>query len=132
MIQRKLSGFLDQMKLQYPGAIVVMAQMKRLADEEDTTPFNVRLKGSKLICDKATFICELIPERKLYRSKWLVWKSRFTQAVGQFVYTGFDRGEFVPYSSTFQESVSKRILKNLDEENNKKLGIEQSKGDTKE
>lgn len=126
-VQAKLSSFLDLMKLQYPGAIVVMAQMKKRVDEDDSTPFNVRLKGSKTICDKATFICELIPERKLYRSKWFVWKSRFNEAVGEFIYTGFDRGKFVPYSAAFQESIRDRVIKNLEEENEKKVGIHKDK-----
>lgn len=122
--QRKLAGFLDQMKLRYPGAIVVMAQMKKLAGDDDTTPFNVRLKGSKLICDKATFICELIPERKLLRSKWVVWKSRFTDAVGQSIYTGYDKGKFVPYSIEFQKNVAKLVERNLEREKAQELGIE--------
>lgn len=121
--QRKLSGFLDQMKLRYPGPIVVMAQMKKLVDEDDTTPFNVRLKGSKLICDKATFICEIIPERKFLRSKWRVWKSRFTEAVGQHVYTGYDRGKFVPYSVEFQRNTAKLIDRNLEKDKKEELGL---------
>ncbi len=121
--QRKLSGILDQMKLRYPGAIVVMAQMKKLVDDEDSTPFNVRLKGSKLICDKSTFICELIPERKLLKSKWLVWKSRFTEAVGQYVETGYDRGKFVPYTEEFKKSISALVNRNLEREKEQEAGI---------
>lgn len=123
MCQRKLASILDRMKLQYPGAIVVMAQMKKLADDEDTTPFNIRFKGSKLICDKATFICELIPERQLLRSKWRVWKSRFTEAVGQSIYTGYDRGKFVPYDLTFQKNVAKLVEKNLERDKQQELGL---------
>ena len=123
MCQRKLANILDQIKNSYPAPIVVMAQMKRLVDEEDTTPFNARLKGSKLICDKATFICELIPERKLLRSKWKVWKSRFTEAVGQSIYTGYDRGRFVPYSLEFQKNVAKLVERNLEKDKEDELGI---------
>ncbi len=121
--QRKLSSVLDRMKLRYPGAIVIMAQMKKLTGEDDTTPFNVRLKGSKLICDKATFICELIPERKLLRSKWFVWKSRFTDAVGNFIYTGFDKGRFVPYSVEFQKNIAKLVERNAELAAEQELGI---------
>lgn len=123
MCQRKLSNLLDRMKIRYPGPIVVMAQMKRLSDDSDTTPFNVRLKGSKLICDKATFICELIPERKLLRSKWVVWKSRFTGAVGKSIYTGYDHGKFVPYDANFQKSVAKIVERNLEKDKEEELGI---------
>jgi hypothetical protein len=128
MCQRKLAGILDQMKLRYPGPIVVMAQMKKLLDSEDSTPFNVRLKGSKLICDKATFICEIIPERKLLRSKWIVHKSRFTEAVGQSIYTGYDRGKFVEYSDEFQRNIAKMVEKNLEKDKEQELGIV-NKGD---
>lgn len=122
-VQVKLAALLDQMKLQYPGAIIVMAQMKRLVDDEDSTPFNVRFKGSKEICDKATFICELIPERKLLRSKWRVWKSRFTDAVGMSIYTGYDRGKFVPYSTEFQRNTAKLVDKNLEKDKEQELGL---------
>ena len=122
-VQSMLAAVLDKMKLRYPGAIVMMAQMKKLTGEEDTTPFNVRFKGSKEICDKATFICELIPERKLLRSKWLVWKSRFTEAVGQAIYTGYDRGKFVPYSMEFQLMTAKLREKNLEKDKEQELGI---------
>lgn len=127
--QRKLSGFLDQMKLLYPGPIVVMAQMKKLVDNEDTTPFNVRLKGSKLICDKATFICEIIPERSLLRSRWRVWKSRFTEAVGKSEYTGYDRGKFVIYDEAFQKSVSGLVAKNMEIDKEQELGFASKKDD---
>jgi replicative DNA helicase len=130
--QRRLSGMLDQMKLRYPAPIIVMAQMKRLVDEEDTTPFNVRIKGSKLICDKATFICELIPERKLLLSKWKVWKSRFTESVGQCVYTGYDRGRFVPYSIAFQKNVAKLVDKNLERDKEEELGIVNNRNEDNE
>jgi hypothetical protein len=123
MCQRKLAGILDQMKLRYPGPIVIMAQMKKMVDEEDSTPFNVRFKGSKLICDKATFICELIPERKLFRSKWKVHKSRFTEAVGQSIYTGYDKGKFVPYSVDFQKNVAKLVERNLEREKEQEIGM---------
>lgn len=112
--QRKLAGILDQMKIRYPGPIVVMAQMKKLVDEEDSTPFNVRLKGSKLICDKATFICEIIPQREYLRSLWKVWKSRFTDAIGNNTHTGYDRGRFVPYTPAFKLSVSAKVAENLE------------------
>lgn len=114
--QAKFAAILDKIKITYPGAIILMAQMKRLTDEEDTTPFNVRLKGSKVICDKATFIVELIPERKLLRSKWKVWKSRFTDSVGNSVHTGFDKGRFVEYDKGFQAKVALLIAAQIEKE----------------
>lgn len=121
--QAMFAAFLDKMKLVYPGPIVVMAQMKRLTNDEDTTPFNVRLKGSKEICDKATFIAEITPERALLRSKWKVWKSRFNDSAGESFYVGYDRGKFVPYSEEFQASVAKIVQKNLEAKYKSDLGL---------
>jgi hypothetical protein len=121
--QQKLCGILDQMKIRYPAPIVIMAQMAKLTDEDDSTPFNVRLKGRKILCDKATMILELIPERPLLRSKWKVWKSRFTDSVGKCIYTGYDRGKFVPYSVEFQKNVAKLVEKNLERDREQQLGL---------
>lgn len=133
--QRRVSGFLDEMKITYPAPIVVMAQMKRLVDDDDTTPYNIRFKGSKLITDKATFICEVTPERDYLRSKWRVWKSRFTTAVGEHLYTGYDRGKYVPYSLDFQKNVAKMVDRNLERKKEQELGIpseEDKKGENNE
>jgi len=121
--QRQLASILDAVKLRYPGPIVILGQIKKLTDEDDSTPFNVRWKGSKLICDKATFICELIPERKLLRSKWVIHKSRFTEAVGESIYTGYDRGMFVEWSEAFQASVAKVVEANLQKDKEEETGI---------
>lgn len=122
-VQAMFAAFLDKMKLVYPGPIVVMAQMKRLTGDEDTTPFNVRLKGSKEICDKATFIAEITPERALLRSKWKVWKSRFNDSAGENLLVGYDRGKFVPYSEDFQKSIAKIVQENLDRKAKADLGL---------
>ena len=122
-VQAMFAAFLDKMKLVYPGPIVVMAQMKRLTGEDDTTPFNIRLKGSKEICDKATFIAEITPERTYLRSKWKVWKSRFNESVGETYFVGYDRGKFVEYTEAFQKSVFSQVNKNLDRELKSDLGL---------
>lgn len=126
--QERFADMLDEFKTSYPAPIVVMAQINKLKDEEDTTPYNIRIKGRKTLCDKATFICELIPEHKLLRSKWTIHKSRFTGTVGQSVYTGFDRGKFIPYSLEFQANVSKIVDRNLEREKEQELGFP-SQGD---
>jgi hypothetical protein len=122
--QRKLASLLDTVKLGYPGAIVVLAQMEKLAGENDTTPFNRRFKGSKLVCDKATFICELIREQEILRSTWKIYKSRFTEAVGQEVQTGYDRGKFVPYSPEFQRRVAKIVDENITRQKQREAGVD--------
>lgn len=121
--QSMFAAFMDKMKLVYPGPIVVMAQMKRLTGEDDTTPFNVRLKGSKEICDKATFIGEITPERSLLRSRWKVWKARFNDCTGIDFHVGYDRGKFVPYTEEFQKSVAAQVQKNLEAKYKSEIGL---------
>lgn len=126
-VQRLLSNEFDRIKNIYPGVIMVMAQIDPLKDEDDGTPYNIRLKGTKLIITKSTFICEIIPEHKLMRSRWRVHKSRFTDAIGKEVITGFDRGRFVPYSIDFQRNVAKLIEKTLEKSKEQELGMGESK-----
>lgn len=125
--QRLLANEFDRIKNIYPGAIVIMAQSDPLKDEDDKTPINFRLKGSKLIVTKATFICEIIPEHELFRSVWVVHKSRFTDSTNRKIITGFDRGKFVPYSTEFQRNVAKMVEANLVRKEEEKLGLSSEK-----
>jgi hypothetical protein len=139
--QEKFADMLDEFKTSYPAPIVVFAQINKRRDEEDTTPFNVRIKGRKIICDKATFIMELIPVHELRYSRWLVHKTRFTGTINKEVETGFDKGKFVPYSVDFKKNVATMREKELTEDAEKILGVaekaevkivEENKGDTDE
>lgn len=131
-VQRLLSNEFDRIKNVFPGVIVVMAQIDPLKDKDDTTSYNLRLKGTKLIITKSTFICEIIPEYKLFRSTWIVHKSRFTSSNGMRVITGFDRGRYVPYSKEFQLNVAKKIEQNMTKEKEKELGIYEKKEESSE
>ena len=122
-VQRLLATEFDRIKNIYPGVIVVMAQCDPLRDEEDTTPYNLRIKGSKIIITKSTFICEITPKYELLYSKWKVHKSRFTKAMGREIWTGYDRGRFVPYSTDFQKSVAGMINKALEEKAQRDAGV---------
>lgn len=131
-VQDILSNEFDRIKNVYPGAIVVMAQIDKLKDEDDTTPYNVRIKGAKKIATKCTFICEIIPEYKLYRSTWVIHKSRFTNAINKRILTGFKKGKYVPYSLDFQKSIAKLVEKNLEREKEQELGISNTKEEANE
>ena len=126
-VQRLLSNEFDRLKNIYPGAIVVMAQIDALKDESDTMPYNLRLKGTKLIVNKCTFICEIVPEYELCRSVWVVHKSRFTSSIGKKVITGFDRGRFVSYTDSFQRNIAKMVEENLERKKEQELGMPISK-----
>ena len=126
-VQEKFANEMDRIKLKYPGAIVVMAMMDPLKDEDDTTPYKLRINGRKSICDKATFIGEIVPEPKQLRSKWTVWKSRWTTSIGDEFYSGYDRGMLVPYSLEFQKSTAKIVERNLERAKEQELGINEEK-----
>ncbi|HEY5235508.1 MAG TPA: hypothetical protein VIJ14_04970, partial [Rhabdochlamydiaceae bacterium] len=61
-VQEKFANEMDRFKLEYPAPIVIMAQMASLKDEDDTTPYDIRIRGRKSICEKATFVAEITPE----------------------------------------------------------------------
>ena len=131
--QRMLANEFDRIKNIYPGVIVVMAQADPLKDEEDKTPINYRLKGSKLIVTKATFIMEIVPNHELFMSTWLIHKSRFTDSTNAKIQTGFDKGKFVPYSTEFQKNISAMANKNLEQKKAQDLGItDEKEKDTKD
>lgn len=100
-VQEEFANLMDQYKNLYPAPIVVMGQVKPPDLQE--TPFEVRVKGSKAISVKATVTIEMIADRKMRRTLWCVWKSRFTDSVGLNFYTGFEKGRFVPYTDEFKQ-----------------------------
>lgn len=129
-VQRLLSNEFDRIKNIFPGVITIMAQIDPPKDEEDSTPYNIRFKGTKLIITKCTFICEIVAEYELLRSTWLVHKSRFTSAMGKKIITGFDRGRYVPYTSEFQKNIAKLVEKNLERKKAQELGVIDDKDPT--
>ncbi len=106
-VQELLAHFLDGMKNQYPAPIVVFAQ-SRVDDKEHTIPFDIRLKGAKLLSDKATLTMEMIPHQKDLCTEWVVHKSRFTEGLtGHSIMTGYDKGRFVEYDEAFRAKAAK-------------------------
>ncbi|NJO48268.1 MAG: AAA family ATPase [Leptolyngbyaceae cyanobacterium RM2_2_4] len=103
-VQAKLSRMMDKYKNAYPAPIVMMAQINP-PDKDDKIPFQHRIKGRKIIMDPATFAVEMIRDTKLQMTKWVIHKSRFTEAIGQDLKTGYDKGKFVEYTSAFATKV---------------------------
>jgi hypothetical protein len=104
-VQAQLAAALDRYKNEYPAPIVVLAQVDP-PDKEGNKPFEYRIKGRKVITDPATLVMEMVAERERRRTKWIVHKSRFTEAVGGCFYTGYSFGKFVEYTAEFQREVN--------------------------
>lgn len=98
-VQAALAKRLDQYKNIYPAPIVVLAQVRPVDDSN--TPFKIRIEGSKTISNVCTCSVELIPDKKLRKTSWIIHKSRFNEAVGSDIETGFDSGRHVVYDESF-------------------------------
>ena len=119
--QERFAQLLDKYKNIYPAPIVLMAQINKPKDDEDTTPYNIRIKGRKVICDKATYTVELRPNYKICYTAWTVHKSRFTGTTGDVIKTGFDRGRYVPWSKALEAKAAQTLIEQLEEKEADKL-----------
>lgn len=105
-VQARLSRMMDKYKNEYPAPIVMFAQINA-PDKDDKVPFQQRIKGRKIIMDPSTCAVEMIRVTKELYTLWKVHKSRFTEAIGKDIKTGYDYGRFVKYDSAFAEKVQK-------------------------
>lgn len=105
-VQQRVAALLDDYKNRYPAPIVLMAQVDPNREDEEV-PFQYRIKGRKVIVDVSTLIVELIADRENLRTEWVVHKSRFTEGViGKSFYTGYEKGQYVPYDDEFKAKVA--------------------------
>lgn len=108
-VQAALAKKLDKYKNRYPAPIIVLAQV-RPADEANT-PFKIRVEGSKSISNVSTCAIELVAHKEELKSQWIIHKSRFNEAVGAGIETGYDMGRHVEYNDEFRAKVQEMIAK---------------------
>lgn len=106
-VQAELAKRLDQYKNVYPAPIVLLAQVR--PPDDSNTPFKIRVEGSKAINNVCTCSVELIANKQERRTDWVIHKSRFNEAVGANIQTGFSMGRHVLYDDAFRETVAKMI-----------------------
>ena len=108
-VMEQLARRLDEFKNAYPAPVVVMAQLMP-GDKDGKTPFKHRVEGRKSILNPATCALEVRADRKMRRTEWVIHKSRYTEAMGQSFFTGYDRGEYVRYTPEFAMAAEQRAL----------------------
>ena len=101
-VQERFANFIDKFKNIYPAPIVILAQKKK--DSEDLS-FKESIEGRKIIVNKATCAINVKADREGLRTAWTIEKSRFPEAMGETIYTGYDKGKYVPYDHLFQKHV---------------------------
>ncbi len=108
-VQEMLAKYLNQAKNIIGCPIVVLGQLLPCGDGKKS--FKERIEGRKYIYNISTCAIEIKAERELYRTSWKIHKSRFNQSVGKTIYTGFDRGSHIEYTSDFMNKVQNIIAK---------------------
>jgi hypothetical protein len=102
---------LDIYKNTYPAPIVVTSQLKTQTKDgfNNDMDFKDRISGRKDILNPCTVGIELIPDRTILRSRFVLRKSRYRgEKVGTYMDRGFENGRFVPYTEEFKAKAAAR------------------------
>lgn len=116
-VQEKTAEILYQYKDLLNCPIVLLGQLKD--SHEDNVPFKERIEGRKSVLNKATCAIEVIAEPENMRTSFTIRKARYSGTLGETIYSGFDRGKYVPYTKEF---ATKRLLEQERKERAKILG----------
>lgn len=100
----------DQFKSVYNAPIIILSQLKAVKGEDDSTPFKERIEGRKSIYNFCTCAIEVKANKENSTTEWIFKKSRFAQAMGVTVKTGFDRGRYVKYDRDFAKKAEDRKM----------------------
>ena len=81
--------------------------------------FKDRIEKFKAVMNHATTAVEVKADRENLRTEWVFRKNRFKGAVGISVFTGYNKGKYIPYD---QEFMNKVRLKNEEKKHSKLMG----------
>jgi replicative DNA helicase len=110
-IMLKTMELLDIVKNTYPAPIIITSQLKTQTQDgnDNEVDFKDRICGRKDILNPCTLGIELVPDRQLLRSRFIIRKSRYKgETVGRSFDMGFQNGKFVPYTEEFKAAVAAR------------------------
>lgn len=99
VILKKTMYSLDNFKNIYPSPIVVLGQQK--TDSTGEKAYKEKIEGWKGISNVATTVIEIKVDRENLRTEWVIRKNRFKGAVGESVFTGYDKGKYIEYTPDF-------------------------------
>ncbi len=109
-VQRKLTDFLGDYITRAPFPVVLLSQLTDQGKGKNELDFKRRIEGTKKILNKATCAMEISADRENQRTGWTIHKGRYVEMIGQTVYTGYDKGKFVPYTEDFAASIEQKKL----------------------
>lgn len=133
-VMLKTMESLDIYKNTYPAPIVVTSQLKNQTKDgnDNDVDFKERICGRKDILNPCTVGLELIPNRDILQSRFVLRKSRYKgEKVGHSWDMGFKNGMFVTLTDEFKAQVKARNEGRDWQETLGKVGIEEKK-ETKE
>ena len=99
-VQGRVAKFIDKFKNSYDAPIVVLAQMKPNSDEKMS--FKESIEGRKAILNVATCALQMLADRENQRTAFIIKKSRFPESMGETIYVGYKRGQYVLYDKGFK------------------------------
>lgn len=105
-VQEEFAKFLDTFKNIYPAPIVVLSQLKPGKE----LPFKEAIEGRKMVLNVSTCAMKVTAEKDMMRTAFEIMKTRFTEANGDVIYTGFNKGKYVDYTDDFKAQAELRRL----------------------
>lgn len=110
--QSKAAELLEKLRIGYPAPIVVFAQVDK--DTKESSPFEQRIQGRKIIVNFATVIIEMIVDKKMKTAKFEFHKGRNMDFPDEDILCGWRGGKYVRYDEAFIREVASQKLESLE------------------